>query len=152
MTSSVEQHDARQPALKNVRLEIASDLARADEEMLVLESMLREVGRGEDEAFRMALAFKEAVVNAIKYGNGSVIAVQLDIDAHHCTISVENESDTPLVIQDVPDPTSPEGLEKSSGRGLLFMQAYFDEVRSERYNRDGKQGNRVILTKTFAER
>ncbi|HOF18390.1 MAG TPA: ATP-binding protein [Phycisphaerae bacterium] len=41
----------------------------------------------------------------------------------------------------VPDPTADENLEKPSGRGLMLMRAYMDEVR---YN---DRGNQVFLMK-----
>ena len=42
---------------------------------------------------------------------------------------------------DVPDPTDPENLERESGRGLLLMRSFMDEVS---YN---EQGNEVTLVK-----
>jgi anti-sigma regulatory factor (Ser/Thr protein kinase) len=44
----------------------------------------------------------------------------------------------------VPDPLRPENLEKASGRGLLLMRTFMDEVR---FN---GPGNEVVLTKRRA--
>jgi serine/threonine-protein kinase RsbW len=37
--------------------------------------------------------------------------------------------------EDIPDPTNPENLLKASGRGMLFLRAFMDEV--EWINADG---------------
>ena len=41
----------------------------------------------------------------------------------------------------LPDPTDPANLEKASGRGILLMRTFMDEIV---YN---NQGNSVLLTK-----
>ncbi|MCH2125358.1 MAG: ATP-binding protein [Pirellulaceae bacterium] len=46
----------------------------------------------------------------------------------------------------VPDPTAPENLEKSSGRGLLLMKTFMDDVRHN------KLGNQVTMIKRSAHK
>jgi len=38
---------------------------------------------------------------------------------------------TGFSVEDIPDPTNPENLLKSNGRGILFMRSFMDEVEWE---------------------
>ena len=81
--------------------------------------------------FAIRLALEEAVTNAHRHGHGG------DPDR---PISIEfsrNGDDLILEVVDtgagfnpgsVPDPRSPEGLERSSGRGLLLIRAFMHHV------------------------
>ena len=81
--------------------------------------------------FAIRLALEEAVTNAHRHGHGG--------DPHR-PISVEfsrNVDDLILEVADtgdgfdpgsIPDPRSPEGLERSSGRGLLLIRAFMHHV------------------------
>ena len=44
-------------------------------------------------------------------------------------------------VASIPDPTDPENLAKVSGRGLLLINAFMDEVRHN------KQGNEITMIK-----
>lgn len=88
---------------------------------------------GVDDAilFGIDLAVREAVANAVKHGN------RLD-ETKQVTISFEQTSQGfEIVIKDegagfdfqnLPDPTDPANLLKSSGRGAFLMQSFMDEV------------------------
>jgi len=123
---------------------IASRLAAARE---VEEAVLGQAGRcGYSEAalFAIKLALEEGLNNAIKHGNASdpdktvEILFEVGPEAAAVTITDQGEGFDP---SGVPDPTADENLEKPSGRGIMLMRAYMDEVR---YNR---QGNQVHLVK-----
>lgn len=111
------------------------------------ERVLREVARhGYSEAamFAIRLALEEGLNNAIKHGNRGdpkkKITVDCDVDADRATITICDEG-AGFDPARVPDPTADENLEKPSGRGLMLMKAYMDEVR---YN---DRGNQVFLMK-----
>ena len=58
-------------------------------------------------------------------------------------VVVEIEDEGPgFDVEDVPDPTAEENLEKPSGRGIMLMRAFMDRV--EYLDR----GNRVVLEKS----
>lgn len=125
---------------------------------LVLESRLEEVNRAEaavlvtlktcgfDAADRFAikLALEEALANAIKHGNESdaskSVTVEWTAAAGEVRITVTDEGPG-FTPDDVPDPTLDENLTKPSGRGVMLMRAYMDEVS---FN---DSGNRVTLVK-----
>jgi CheY-like chemotaxis protein/anti-sigma regulatory factor (Ser/Thr protein kinase) len=118
---------------------------------------------------RVGVALEEALANAMYHGNlevGSELR-GLDDDAYHATVRqrreqppycnrrifvrVELSSEKAVFsVRDegpgfdassLPDPTDPANLEKASGRGVLLMQTFMDEVS---YN---EMGNTVTLTK-----
>jgi CheY-like chemotaxis protein len=124
---------------------------------------------GEADRTRIGVALEEALLNALILGNLEVSSeLRLKHDgAYEKLIALRREKDpyrdrkltvnarmtldeAQFIIRDegpgfdlasVPDPRSLENLDKPSGRGLLLMRAFLDEVR---YN---DQGNEVTLIK-----
>jgi anti-sigma regulatory factor (Ser/Thr protein kinase) len=123
----------------------------------------------ESDRTRIGVALEEALANALYHGNlevGSELRGE-DDDAYrglilerlkqppyrdrriHVEVKMSRDQAT-FVVRDegtgfdpssLPDPTDPVNLEKASGRGLLLMRTFMDEVQ---YN---DRGNAVILTK-----
>ena len=84
-----------------------------------------------DAVFAIKLALEEALINAIKHGN------KLDAKKNVTVDAVITDERAEFVIQDegegfrrkdVPDPTDDGNREKSSGRGLLLIEAYMTDV------------------------
>jgi serine/threonine-protein kinase RsbW len=103
----------------------------------------------EKEIFSVRLALEEALVNAIKHGNQYDRAKQVHVRYRfideqplrfEITITDEGAGFDP---EDVPDPTVEENLERTCGRGLMFMRHYMSIVE---YN---SIGNSVVMTKVF---
>ena len=119
-------------------------------------------------ADRVDVALNEALINAIHHGNLELDSRFREGDADPCRrvearrrrlpyrerrVSVHarlSRAEAVYVIRDegpgfdpatVPDPTDPANLEKASGRGLLLIRAYMDEVIHNR------TGNQVTLIK-----
>lgn len=77
------------------------------------------------------VALTEAVTNAIQHGNKYDLQKQVDV-----SMKTENDVLSFLIkdegqgfdFSDLPDPTSPENLEKPHGRGIFLMQNLADEV------------------------
>jgi CheY-like chemotaxis protein/anti-sigma regulatory factor (Ser/Thr protein kinase) len=120
-------------------------------------------------ATRAGIALEEAVLNAVYHGNLEVSSDlrQNSDEAFHrlarerrtqepyssrrvrVTARLTPASGTFLIadqgpgfdVRKLPDPTDPEFLERPSGRGVLLMRTFMDEVR---YN---ATGNRVTLVK-----
>jgi serine/threonine-protein kinase RsbW len=113
------------------------DAARGAEEAL-----LREVtahGYSEASAFAIKLALEEGLANAIRHGNrqdgSKKVFLSYDIDERRVVITISDEGPgfDPACV---PDPTLDENLDKPSGRGIMLMRAYMDEVQ---YNQRGNQ-------------
>jgi serine/threonine-protein kinase RsbW len=105
---------------------------------------LEELGFPARGVFGVRLALEEALVNAIKHGNGldpkKQVQVGCQISSEKVRIIIEDEG-SGFRPQDVPDPTEDENLEKPCGRGIMLMRAFLSVVE---YN---ERGNRVLLEK-----
>ena len=96
----------------------------------------------EDIYGNIMIAVTEAVNNAIKHGNKNEKAKNVKL-----TLKIEDSS-IKFVVEDegigfdyynLPDPTSPENLDKPGGRGIFLMKNLSDEVVFE------QEGKVVIL-------
>ncbi len=100
------------------------------------------------DVFGVHLALEEAVVNAIKHGNGEdldkKVQVACKISSTRCWILVEDEGPG-FNPSAVPDCTLDENLDKPSGRGLKLMKNYMTMIE---YN---ESGNRVVMEKVLPE-
>lgn len=98
------------------------------------------------DVFGVHLALEEAVVNAIKHGNGEDPAKRVQViskvSSRRCWIQVQDEG-SGFDPVDVPDCTRDENLEKPSGRGLMLMRNFMSLIE---YN---DSGNQVILEKVL---
>ena len=116
---------------------------------------------------RVGVALEEALANALYHGNFELDSEARELDGYReliherCghpgyrdrRIEVEariTRNEAAFAIRDegrgfdptcLPDPTDPANIERSSGRGILLMRAFMDEVR---YN---DLGNAVVLVK-----
>lgn len=81
--------------------------------------------------YAVRLALEEAISNAFKHGNASDparnISIEYTIWENGIRIDVEDEGEG-FDPSAVPDPTADENLVIPSGRGLMLMHAYMNEV------------------------
>ncbi len=100
------------------------------------------------DVFGCRLALEEVLVNAIKHGNRSdpnkKVEIHCRIGEDRLLVEIEDEGEG-FNPSDVPDPTDDENLEKTSGRGIMLMQAFMTRV--EYLGR----GNRVLIEKVREE-
>lgn len=96
----------------------------------ILELVAR-MGYSSEAAFGIKLALEESLNNAIRHGN------QMDPKKNVHVEAAVSRVQTEIIIEDegvgfnrevVPDPTLAENLEKCSGRGILLIEAYMDQV------------------------
>jgi serine/threonine-protein kinase RsbW len=88
-------------------------------------------GFDEDECGRIAMAVREATVNAVLHGNrydpAKRVTVSFESTPQSLTIAVRDEGPG-LDPATIPDPLAPENLLKQSGRGIFLIRAFMDEV------------------------
>lgn len=92
----------------------------------------------ERDIFGIRLALEEALVNAIKHGNrldpGKKVRVEATVTPEQAEITVEDEG--PGFDRGcVPDPTADENICRPSGRGILLIESYMNDVRWDRGGR-----------------
>lgn len=112
-------------------LKFPSHIAAVAEAAAAVSEFLNRQGIGEDVAFGVDLAVREAVTNAVVHGNkldeAKVVEVKLRNTPEAFEISVHDQGPG-FNPNDVPDPTKDENLLKTSGRGIFFMRNFMDEV------------------------
>ena len=91
---------------------------------------------------RAELCFEEAITNAMVHGNrldpGREVHVILCADGERWGAIVEDQGDG-FKPSDVPDPNDLESVMRETGRGILLMDGYLDELLYSR------KGNRVLM-------
>lgn len=92
----------------------------------------RQAGFSEASCFAVRLAFEEALVNAFRHGHKDLAddvpaEVSYRITPERIEISIE-DAGPGFDPSQVPDPTAPENITKTSGRGLLLIRSYMTEV------------------------
>src|ERR1700746_944961 len=88
-------------------------------------------GFGEDDQYRIGLAVHEGVMNAFQYGNRQrrerKIHLTFEIHEDKLVVHIVDQGGG-VRIEDVPDPRDDENVLGDSGRGVLLMKAFMDEV------------------------
>jgi serine/threonine-protein kinase RsbW len=94
--------------------------------------------------FRVGLT--EALSNAMLYGNASDpekrVRVEVTVKVEEVAVRVTDQG-VGFDPTSIPDPTLPDNISKSGGRGIFLMRSLMDEVR---FN---DQGNSVTLVLRF---
>ncbi|MBK8465005.1 MAG: ATP-binding protein [Chloracidobacterium sp.] len=89
--------------------------------------------RGLDEEFTYAIdmAVRESVANAVKHGNkfdeSKHVEVKMEDSEEGFGITVRDFGEG-FSVEEIPDPTNPENLLKTNGRGILFMRSFMDDI------------------------
>ncbi len=85
------------------------------------------------------IAVTESVNNAILHGNNSEsnksVTLKLELDDNIIKFIISDEGNG-FNYETLPDPTSPENLDKIGGRGIFLMKNLCDEVH---FNDEGRQ-------------
>lgn len=123
------------------RIEAVADAAAAAAEAVSRASL------GEEAAFGIDMAVREAVTNAVLHGNEQDATKTVEV-------SFKNSSDAlEIIVRDrgkgfdssrIADPTDERNILKTSGRGIFFMRTFMDEVE---WSQHPEGGTVVRMTK-----
>jgi serine/threonine-protein kinase RsbW len=95
------------------------------------DKLAEEAGLDEDERFRIAMAVREAAVNAVLHGNEydptKQIAVSFENTGDKLVFKVADQGKG-LDPDTLPDPLAPENLLRGTGRGIFLIRSFMDEV------------------------
>ncbi|WP_166824529.1 ATP-binding response regulator [Thalassoroseus pseudoceratinae] len=172
---SLIEHELQQcVTFRRTELVIGTDRTVVPSVVAMLQSQLDPLGVCDDkDRIRIGVALEEALVNAVIHGNLEISSELRGVDDNafaelvlsrsesapwcqrqvHCMAEI-SRTRARFVIRDegpgfdpssLPDPTIPENLEKASGRGLLLIRTFMDDVR---YN---DTGNEITLEKHFVK-
>lgn len=113
------------------------------------EKLAAEAGCDEDQCFQIAMALREAAVNAVLHGNDYDPAKQIAVAMRNTgadlifTIADEGRGVAP---DSLPDPLAPENLMRGTGRGIFLIRSFMDEV----HFRQLQPGTELTLVKHLA--
>jgi serine/threonine-protein kinase RsbW len=118
--------------MNTINIQIPSIL----ENIRMIESFIdnaREKFRLDDDIYgNIMIAVTEAVNNAIKHGNegdkSKNVSLSLSLKDSLIQFVIKDEG-SGFDYENLPDPTSPENLEKIGGRGIFLMKHLSDEVQ-----------------------
>jgi serine/threonine-protein kinase RsbW len=115
----------------SVKLVLPSEIRLIDLVHAAAETLAGLVGFDEDEALNVGLAVREAVINAMLHGNRQdpalVVGVTLSTDAQTLTATVTDQGNG-FDRDAAPDATAEANRLRDSGRGLLLMKAFVDQL------------------------
>lgn len=132
------------PSVQKIERVFKSDPQMCADLILELLDWLAEDDWGKEDAFAIRMAVEESVMNAIMHGNEQdpdkrvTVVFHFKADRFYAKISDEGAG---FNLEDVPDPTLEENLERTCGRGVRLIQTFVDQCR---YN---ERGNVVELIK-----
>jgi len=130
----------------DLELKLESVIASVEAAELCAKGAARDRGYYEEQVERLGLAVREAAANAVTHGNtysrDKSVHFQVELTEQRLVVRLKDEGEGFDPAQ-VPDPTSPEGLLKGSGRGLLMMRTLVDEVELRNVL---PKGTEVVLT------
>ena len=112
-------------------IELPSRIESVEEAAAIADEFARSRGFGDDVIFAIDLAIRESVANAVKHGNQFDEAKNVHIRMSDLDDGFEvrvRDYGSGFAIEDIPDPTDPENILKTNGRGILFMRSFMDEV------------------------
>ena len=123
---------------------VASDLKEVQIVLAELIELLKSHAYSDHDVFCIRLAVEEALANAVIHGNqentSKSIRFSCCVDSSCAHIEVEDEG-CGFSLDEVPDPTEDENLDRPSGRGLLLMRSMMTSIE---FN---ERGNQVVLEK-----
>jgi serine/threonine-protein kinase RsbW len=95
------------------------------------EQFAHKAGFGDDDVPNIAMAVREAAVNAVLHGNAydpaKKITASFETTADDLIIRIADQGPG-LEPESVPDPLAPENILRGSGRGIFLIRAFMDEV------------------------
>jgi serine/threonine-protein kinase RsbW len=116
---------------QRVSFTLDSTLETVDSAEQTASRIAAEAGFDEDEIMRIAMAVREAAVNAVLHGNaydpGKKVKLDFERTGHDLVITICDQGKG-LDLNKIPDPLAPENLLKTSGRGIFLIRSFMDEV------------------------
>ena len=113
------------------------------------DQLAAEAGLDEDQRFHIAMAVREAAINAVLHGNEYDPALQIDVSLENTgtelvfTIADQGQGFDP---DHLPDPLAPENLLRGTGRGIFLIRSLMDEVHFRQLH----PGTELTLVKHLA--
>ncbi len=112
-------------------IQLPSRIESVEDAAIAADEFARDRGHGDEFCYAIDLAIRESVANAVKHGNKFDESKEVNVRFEHLDDGVAiivRDFGTGFKVEDIPDPTDPENLLKTNGRGILFMNSFMDEI------------------------
>lgn len=134
---------------RNLRLRLESNLDAVEAGELLIRQIGQQKRIPADELDQFATATRECLANAVSHGNGynRNKSIYLTIASEHrrLRVSVQDQGNG-FDPDQVPDPTSEGNILQPSGRGLLLMRSFVDDLEIGRTTGGGTE---VVMLKNL---
>ncbi len=134
---------------QTTRLVLPSHIEAVADGAAAATDFIQSCGVGEDAAFGVDVAVREAITNAMVHGNkedeAKTIELTLNCLGRELEIEVRDQGEG-FDPTSIPDPTEPANILKTSGRGIFLMRSFMDEVQ---WSMRPEGGTTVRMTKKF---
>ena len=134
---------------QTTRLVLPSHIEAVADAAAAAAEFARSCGLADDAAFGIDMAVREAITNAIVHGNKEDDAkkVELTLNCSQNAVEIEvKDQGEGFDPGSVPDPTAPENILKTSGRGNFLIRNLMDEVD---WSSSAEGGTKVRMVKKF---
>jgi len=129
--------------------QLESTLASVDASEEIAKTLAAQLGFDEEETYHIGYAVREAVVNAVVHGNlysaNKRVRLLVERAAPWMQVTVEDEGQGFEEGRQA-DPLADENLLSQSGRGILIIRAFMDDVS---IGRTGGGGTRIVMRKSL---
>ncbi|HEX6505765.1 MAG TPA: ATP-binding protein [Terriglobales bacterium] len=116
---------------KRVSFMLDSTLETVNNAEATASDMATEAGFGDEEIMKIAMAVREAAINAVLHGNAydpaKKVSLQFERTGRDLVITIKDQGKG-IDLKSIPDPLAPENLLKTSGRGIFLIRSFMDEV------------------------
>jgi len=133
--------------MNTVSLNFGSDLRYTEFCVLVLSYIKNFLQIDEDDFFKIEIALREVINNAIVHGNQSDLNKRVFVDfswqRSGFSIRVRDQNPHPVDFSTLVEQSEKNDLLSFRGRGIMIMRSYMDRV--EFFKRDG--GSEILLQK-----
>jgi anti-anti-sigma factor len=136
---------------RHIRLKLESNLDTVEATELIVRQLARERQIPEDWIEQLGMAVRECVANAISHGNeySREKSVYFTIASEPSRLSVRIlDEGSGFELDEVPDPLEEGNLLRTSGRGLLLMRSFVDEIK---IGRAIEGGTEVLMVKELPD-
>ncbi|HLQ78540.1 MAG TPA: ATP-binding protein [Terriglobia bacterium] len=118
-------------APRSFELTVPSRLEALEEVQRLVTEATREYQLSEDFSYWMELTICESMINAIRHGNqcdpSKNARLKISLNGSQIEIIVEDQGHG-FKLNELADPTETKNLLKPSGRGILIIRSFMDEV------------------------
>jgi serine/threonine-protein kinase RsbW len=117
---------------KRVSYTLDSTLETVNNAEATASNLATEAGFADEEVMKIAMAVREAAINAVLHGNAydpaKKVSLQFESTGGDLVITIKDQGKG-IDLNAIPDPLAPENLLKTSGRGIFLIRSFMDEVQ-----------------------